>query len=119
MLILLGLIIWAYIKSKEEYADIDGLLIAMVIVGIIFFIVLMACLVSNMDSISFCKEFEALKKTCDVNRDHSEFPNLENVSLIQNIIEANQELATLQYWQKNLFTSWFVSPKVQSISPIY
>lgn len=115
-LLLIALIGYKIDDAKSGYSGDfwEGFCACMAVVFCLALLILFMC---QMCTISEIQQFKAVKLSVETARDTS-INQFELATMQNTIIEQNAWLASNKYFQKNLFTSWFIPRSVKYLTPI-
>jgi len=110
---------YAIWETKRRYCGMScgtvGLLVAL---GILLVAILFTFGVCRLEVNGEVKEFLALQATVEAARQNEHISELELAALQQKVVEANEWLASAQYYRRLFWTNVFYPPVVLELEPI-
>lgn len=120
-LVVLGVVLFCTTESCG-YSDLEEFLHALGTTLIIVFgdlsIVAAGVIlpVNRADTRAWIAEYDTVNQSLSVAREQNNEAEITAIQL--KVIELNQELERMQYWQKSLWINWFYDPRIAKLEPI-
>lgn len=120
-LFIVGLVCYIVHQKFSKHEDWTDSIIGhiCVLMGILWLTVaLIALPCTRWENYSFILKLEAMKDVIEEIRINPDISEFERLALQKDIIEMNKDLASKQYYSRNVWTKWFFPKELQKVKPI-